>query len=133
MFKQGDVDKWLSGFNKGFNNLENSIDVAGDDTEEHLTKRTTELTPTDTRALINSRRAYQELTETSWSLYISYNEDGNLDYAITEHEDPYGHDYQHNPPQVRALSGQPLLYLYTPLIQERNEWWKQIFSKVGWK
>lgn len=133
MFKQGDVDKWMAQFTKAFQNLDNSIDVAGDDTEEHLTKRTTELTPTDTRALINSRRAYQELTETSWSLYISYNEDGNLDYAITEHEDPYGHDYQHNPPQVRALSGQPLLYLYTPLIQERNEWWKQIFSKVSWK
>ena len=133
MFKQADVDKWMAQFTKAMNNLESSVDKAGDVLEDHLVRRTTDLTPTDTRALINSRRVHQELTETSWSLHISYNEDGTLDYAITEHEDPYGHDYQHNPPQVRALSGQPLLYLYTPLIQERNEWWKQIFSKVSWK
>ena len=133
MFKQADVDKWMAQFTKAISNLESSVDKAGDVLEDHLVRRTTDLTPTDTRALINSRRVHQELTETSWSLHISYNEDGTLDYAITEHQDPYGHDYQHNPPQVRALSGQPLLYLYTPLIQERNEWWKQIFSKVGWK
>ena len=134
MFKQGDVDKWFKGFDKAFSNLDRSIDTAGENVEKHLKQRTNETTPTDTRALLRSRRFYQSLDESSFELVITYNEDGSAPYAIKQHElGIYNHDYEHNSTEVRSRSYQPLLYLYIPLVQEREDWWKKIFSRIRWK
>ncbi len=133
MFKQSDVDKWFKDFDKAFSNLDRSIDTAGDNLEKHLKQRTDSTTPTDTHTLINSRRFYQELDSDSFELVITYNDDGSAPYAITEHEDPYRHDFIPNSPEVRSRHNQPPLYVYIPPVKEREDWWKKVFSKVGWK
>jgi hypothetical protein len=141
LFKQSDVNQWFKGFDKAFSNLDRSIDTAGDNLEKHLKQRTDSLTPTLSRALINSRRFEQSLTEDSFELVLSYNSDGSAPYAIEQHEGApnrsnpyYRHDYPHNPAEAQTFTGQvPLRYLAIPLIQEREEWWKKVFSKIGWK
>jgi hypothetical protein len=133
LFKQSDVNQWFKGFDKAFSNLDRSIDTAGDNLEKHLEQRTNSTTPTDTYTLLNSRRFHQELDSDSFELVITYNEDGSAPYAITEHEDPYHHDFTHNSSEVRSRHMQPALYLYIPLIKEREDWWKKVFSKVRWK
>lgn len=134
MFKSGDVDKWFGQFDKAFSNLDRSIDTAGENLEKHLKQRTDSLTPTLSRALINSRKFEQYLDEDSFELVLTYNSDGSAPYAIEQHEMPYSHDYQHNPAEAQTYTGgTPLRYLKKPLVDEREEWWKKIFSKVGWK
>lgn len=134
MFNKGDIDKWFSKFDSAFDGLHDSIDKAGDNFEKHIEEMTSDLTPTLTRALINSRKIEQYLSEDDLEIVITYNEDGSAPYAIEQHEMPYSHDYEHNPPEVRKYTGgEPLLYLYKPLIEEREKLWKKVFSKVGWK
>lgn len=129
MFKQGDVDKWMAQFTKAFQNLDNSIDSAGDAIEQHLIEQTNRFTPTDTKNMRNTRRVRQGLDEDSMLIEITFNENGQAPYAIEQHENP-NYDHQtnkpNNPPEAQYK------YLERPLVDEWKMWFEKL-NRVGWK
>lgn len=130
MFKESDVSKWFEAFDKAFKRLDKSIDKAGDEIEKHLIEQTDRFTPTDTKAMRNTRKTRQGLDENSLEIEITFNENGGAPYAIEQHETAhYDHSQErhpNNPPEAQFK------YLERPLVDEWKMWFEKL-NKVGWK